>query len=265
MRRDDWGISPPLSTVDKSPCAIFTSRGIIPLMSEVNREGLRSLLKEKGKSAREVSLQAGLGATAVKDILSGKSRDPGAATLSAIAGALETPLDGLLLGDGDPGAPTHAPRRAPPRTIALPIRFDVAAGPWKRVDEWHNEVLGWYDGAHVVDLYEGIPQWLERVQGDSYSREIPEGSLVHVVDAIELRYAPRHGDTVIVVRTREQGAWIERSIKQVVQTPFGIELWPRSYNPIYDQPIKFDPGDGSDDVEVRIVAVVLKSYRDFSK
>jgi transcriptional regulator with XRE-family HTH domain len=147
--------------------------------------------------------------------------------------------------------------------ITLPVCYIVAAGAWEPVDEVRDEPFEYYENAHPIPGYETVPQWLERVAGDSYNREIPEGFLVHVLDAIALEYQPRHGDTVIVRRARAQGSFIERSIKQVVLTPFGVELWPRSYNPKWDQPLKYDPDDGSDDVEVQIVGLVMRAYKDF--
>jgi transcriptional regulator with XRE-family HTH domain len=65
-------------------------------VSRVNRIRLRELVAEVGPSARAISLAAGLGATAVKDILSGKSRDPGAATLTRLAAALGVDVSQLM-------------------------------------------------------------------------------------------------------------------------------------------------------------------------
>jgi transcriptional regulator with XRE-family HTH domain len=156
------------------------------------------------------------------------------------------------------------PLPAIPQTQTLPIRYKVAAGAWEAVDEMRDEPLG-FDEAHKIDAYADVPQWLERVVGDSYNLKIPDGYLVHVVDAIEIQYRPRHGDTVVVLRSRAQGSFLERSLKEVVITPFGVELWPRSHNPIHDQPLKYRPGtDEADDVVVQIVGLVVRSYQSFS-
>lgn len=68
-------------------------------MSTVDRDALRRLVAESGRSARAISLDAKLGATAVKDILSGKSKDPGAKSLIAIAGQLGVTVSDLMASD----------------------------------------------------------------------------------------------------------------------------------------------------------------------
>lgn len=149
-----------------------------------------------------------------------------------------------------------------PETGRLPIRFTVAAGAWEPVEDWRDEPLG-FEEAHRVPAYDSFPQWLERVVGDSYNKKIPDGSLIHVVDAVALGYAPTHGDTVVVCRRRAQKAFVERSVKEVVLTPFGIELWPRSFNPKWDQPLNYTVGakDG-EEIEVEIVGKVIRSYQE---
>lgn len=59
------------------------------------RENLRRLLEERGRSARSVSLKAGLSASAIKHILSGASASPGIDTLQRIATELGVPVDAL--------------------------------------------------------------------------------------------------------------------------------------------------------------------------
>lgn len=68
---------------------------------------------------RSVSIEAGLGETAVKDIVSGKSRDPGVSQLSRLAEKLEVRLDELLLLE---------PQEASPRRRMVPLVGYVGAG-----------------------------------------------------------------------------------------------------------------------------------------
>lgn len=144
----------------------------------------------------------------------------------------------------------------------LPIRYDVGAGLWQEVTD-AQVFLG--VGTVAPDpAYAGFPQWLERVQGDSMDREYRDGELVHVVDATALGYAPQHGDHVILVRRRVDGAEMERTIKEVVRQPGGVlEFWPRSSNPRWSAPILLVHGQQADDqtVEVEIAALVIGSYR----
>lgn len=144
----------------------------------------------------------------------------------------------------------------------LPIRYDVGAGLWQEVTD-AQVFLG--VGTVAPDpAFSGFPQWLERVQGDSMDKDYRDGELVHVVDAIALGYAPQHGDHVILVRRRIDGAEMERTIKEVVRKPGGlIEFWPRSNNPRWASPVRLNQMDGGDDqtVEVEISALVIGSYR----
>ncbi|HAD84274.1 MAG TPA: hypothetical protein DCG71_05460 [Brevundimonas sp.] len=143
----------------------------------------------------------------------------------------------------------------------LPIRYDVGAGLWQEVAD-AQIFLG--VGTVAPDpAYAGFPQWLERVQGDSMDEEYRQGEMVHVVDAIALGYSPQHGDHVILVRRRNDGAEMERTIKEVVRTPDGrLEFWPRSTNARWRQPIILHHGlAGDETVEVEVAALVIGSYR----
>lgn len=142
----------------------------------------------------------------------------------------------------------------------LPIRYEVGAGLWQELTD-SQVFLG--TGSVAPDpAYSGFPQWLERVQGDSMDREYRNGDLVHVVDAVAIGYAAQHGDHVILVRRRISGGEVERTIKEVVRTPRGIEFWPRSTNPRWNKPIVLSDGiDQDDSSEVEVAGLVVGSYR----
>ena len=229
-------------------------------MKSVDRERLREALQASGKSARGVSVAARLGPTAIKDILSGRSRDPGVGTLSKIADQLGIRIESLMGAD----LPTIGQPAAAAASIELPILYEVAAGAWLAQDDLRQGPIGHYQ-AITVPEFDGYPQWLEQVVGDSMNRLVPPGALLHVVDAVALGYEARHDDLVVVLRTRAQGAFLERSVKQVALTPKGPEFWPRSFNPRWSAPL--EPTDGasdSDDVEVRVVGLVVRAYLKFS-
>ena len=61
---------------------------------------LRMLMEKHGYNPRSLSLKAGLNATAVRDMLDGRSRFPRYDTIQAMADVLET-TPALLMGDGD--------------------------------------------------------------------------------------------------------------------------------------------------------------------
>lgn len=161
------------------------------------------------------------------------------------------------------GSPDDAGPATSATEIRLPIRYEVAASGFLERDELPQRPYGFHTVPSVAP-YSGAPQWLERVVSDSMDLLLPVGSLVHVVDTIALEYEPRHGDVVIVERSRAQGALVERTIKQVALTPTGPELWPRSHNPRHQQAIALHDGDDrSDDVTVQIVGKVIRSYMFF--
>jgi transcriptional regulator with XRE-family HTH domain len=234
-------------------------------MSGVDRARLRALLKEKGRSARDVSLKAGLGATAVKDILSGRSKRPEFATLQAIAQELGVSVfDFTTSGDAGAAGPGAAStdERIVPRM--LEVRYRVRAGLWQEVEfEEPPERNGYPAVPHP--RYAEWPQWLERVEGDSVNLKVPEGHYIHVVDALEMGYKPKTGDWVVVERHRDQGAIRERTIKQVEVVPGVprplVRLWPRSSNPKWSEPIDLQDGARpGEEVEARIVGLVVGAY-----
>ncbi|GAC1340969.1 MAG: hypothetical protein NVSMB18_12110 [Acetobacteraceae bacterium] len=61
---------------------------------------IRSLLDERGTTARQISVKAGLSPDGIRNIMRGLAKSPQIHTLQAIADALEVPLD-RLLHDGD--------------------------------------------------------------------------------------------------------------------------------------------------------------------
>lgn len=120
-----------------STCDFLGVQGIFPHMSAgIDRERLRELLIEKKRSGRDVSRKAELGETAVKDILSGKSRRPEFDTLLKIATEL-----GVEVSDFTASGPMLTPPRATQRSDdvkivprVLEVRYRVRAGQWQQVE-----------------------------------------------------------------------------------------------------------------------------------
>lgn len=141
----------------------------------------------------------------------------------------------------------------------LPVRYKVQAGLWYEVDA--EEPPEQLQLAVLPDpRFAAFPQWLEKVVGDSVDLRIPGGHYVHVIDAQEMGYAPRHGDWVVVERRRDQGAVRERTIKQVDARDGHVHLVPRSRNPKWSEPVDYAAGTrGGDAVEVIIVGLVVSA------
>lgn len=233
-------------------------------MIRVDRVELR--LQETKLNPFAAARKAGLDASYVRDILRGKIKEPGAAKLEALAKTLGcTPA--YLMGTVDYPGPAwemSVPANKITAVVDMPIRHEVAAGSWHAVDEVQDIPLGSAPTA-LVPEYATKEQWLERVRGPSMNKILPDGALVHVVSAIDIRYEPKTDDLVIAVRRRAQGAFIERSIKQVVATPEGeVQLWPRSHDPRFQTPLVLLEGAREgEDVEVEIAGKVIRAYITF--
>lgn len=228
-------------------------------MATLDRERLRALIAERKLNPRALSRLVGDNPYLVRDILAGKSRNPRSDTLSAIASALDAPLSSILKGDaGDFPSPSWV---AP---TFLPVKYRVCAGAWVEMDDAAQIYPAAAQPVAPDARYSHWPQWLEEVQGDSIDLLIKSGSFAHVVDAIEMGYAARDGDLVVVERRRDGGALRERTIKQVAIIGRRIELWPRSTNPQWSAPLVISSGSRpSEDIEVEIVGLVVGAYSSF--
>lgn len=103
-----------------------------------------------------------------------------------------------------------------------------------------------------------------KVRGTSMDRVYPDGSLVLVVDAMELGdgWRPRDGQRVLVQRHNQWGE-VECTIKEVAWEGDDLLLWPRSHDPSFAQPWKaiLPEGDGSFDEHsdnIRVTGLVIR-------
>lgn len=235
------------STVVKRYSAL-TRRETVGYLSTMSlRDRIQARIAERNMSVRDVSLKADLSAGGLRDFLAGRSTSLKVDTLVKVARVLELPLSALLLDDS-------------PAAVDLPITHEVAAGAWRAVDELRQTTLGSLAVPGPLP-HPSARHWAERVRGDSMNRIIPDGSRVHVVDAGGIGYAPRHGDIVVVVRRRAQGAFEERSLKQVRYQGATVSLWPCSLSPEWQEPLSLDGGAlGDETSEIELVGLVVGAY-----
>lgn len=235
-------------------------------MDEALKKHVESLLKEAGHNPTSASREAGLNVHFVRQWLSGRVRSPGADQLRRVAEVLGVTLDELTKTATPRGTSdvrwsefeTEPPaRRAPSGGPILPARYIVQAGVWAEVDEQRQ--AGLLGPPVAADArYPKSAQWLELVRGDSIDKVYPDGAWIHVVDAVAIGYAPSSDDFVVVERKRHQGGLIERTVKQVAKKRGRIELWPRSNNPKWKEPIALSTTE--DDTIVEIAALVIGGY-----
>lgn len=222
----------------------------------LDREKLKERMAEQGLTPRALSLRIGDNPYIMRDILSGKSRNPRSDTLAKIEAEL-----GARAGDFEDGV--DAPP-LPPELTELPLIGQVRAGMWQEVDDSRQDE---HDCPMVpVSLDRRYPharQWLREVVGDSMNaRGIHEGDFAHMVDFVGAGVTLESGKVVEVTRFRDGGLLREVTLKEVEVTTSGILLWPRSINPIWKDPIRMDLGDGQD-LEVQVTGLLLNAFRRF--
>lgn len=218
-------------------------------------ERLRRLREDRGLSAAELAQRVGRSESAVRNQENGTNGIP--ATLAAkYAKALGSTASYILYGEQ---TANHSTQLTP---TFLPVRYRVQAGLWIEVEEFVDEFPAPERPVAPDNRFAQWRQWLELVVGDSVDQAMPDGSFAHVVDAIEMGYAPQKGHFVVVERRRAGGQLRERTIKQVDVVAGEIQLWPRSTNAKWASPLILDEGCGNEDVEVEIVGLVIGSYKD---
>ncbi len=219
---------------------------------------LRSLRTARGLSAVELAERVGRSESAVRNQENGTNGIP--PKLAALyAQALGSSAAFILYGTGEGARPPSASFEG------LPVRRRVQAGAWLAVDDLSQVEPRRYPAA-PDPRFPHAQQWLSEVIGDSMNALEPspivEGDLVHCIEAIEAGYAPRTGDIVEAERSRFGGQEVEVSLKQVVVRPSGVvELWPRSKNPRWSEPLIPTDGASEEEVEVRICAFVVALVR----
>lgn len=190
---------------------------------------------------------SGTSETFVRDILRGKSKNPGPEKLAKVAEALGTTLEWLVKGE-------DGPIDRPP-VEGLEVLGDIQAGNWmdiSLIDDGHRE-------REVIPVardprFPKAAQYLLRVVGDSMNLKYPEYSYVHCVEAIASGVKKRVGQVVHV--ERHQGPLVEITLKEITEMNGRIVLSPRSSNPKH-QPLVLD-GDSS--TEIIIKGFVIGRY-----
>lgn len=211
---------------------------------------MKQLMQRKGLSNYALADRVGVSEGAIRNALAHGPEKFGADTAYRVAQTLGTTIEDLLK---QPRLDGHSDGHD-----GMPLRYETGGGGWVSQDFYSHEPLGYVDVA-PVKAYAHYPQWLERLKGPSINEIVPDGALLQVVDAIAMRYVPRHNDLVIVERTRDGGHERERTAKQVYLKPGTIELWPRSSDERYRSPILLNDHPEDDTVTVAIVGYIARA------
>lgn len=149
----------------------------------------------------------------------------------------------------------------------LPFAGYVAAGLWHPVDDLDQAGLDVPDFVLSHPAYPKARQYAYMVKGDSMNLVgIDDGMWVVAADAADFidQYGETEsGDLVVVERSRYQGSERELTVKEIRFYRDRYELIPRSSNTAH-QPIivPHNHGADGDKDQVRVIGVVLTSYRD---
>lgn len=191
------------------PCLSVENVGTIPLMAKSDwKSRMRAFIKEtKGVSMKGLSLKAGLGETAVRDILE-REVNPSLDTFLAICDAADRDPFFFLYGDQD-------------RSLTIPIKGIVSAGEgWTQVDDNRESVEFSLADGHTFGI---------EVRGDSMSPVYRDGDYLICIER-----SGRNVDNLIgldcAVLTMDGEGYIK--ILKRGTRPGRYNL--KSYNPVFD-------------------------------
>ncbi|QQX91313.1 LexA family transcriptional regulator [Gluconobacter sphaericus] len=220
---------------------------------------LLKILNEKGISMRAASLGAGLSESAAKHVIYGSSQSPRLTTISQIAAYLDIPTSEITGSDAQ-----QKNAVTPVHTTQIEVRGDVQAGVWRDAMEWPR--ADWYAITVPLDAaYAGLHRYGLLVKGDSMNKVFPDGSIVVVINLVDLGRMPMTGEIVVAVQRSKVSDDFEATVKAVQVLESGeMILWPQSTNPDFATPVRVPPIRGDHDAgmpDVFIQALVVASYR----
>lgn len=217
--------------------------------SEVQKTPLALALEAEGMSISELARKLGTNRQNVSRWASGEiGIKP--AVAKRIAEILTVSAESLVM--REPAKELDVPLR--PQYVH--VRGTIAAGVWLE----HDDAPQMTDVVPIIGgRWSALEQWGYRVSGPSVDMlRIFDGDYVICVPYFDARRWPTQDDVVVVERRR--GHTIERTVKQLVVTPNGCELWPRSSDPRFQSPLQVNrQGEGTEDdgTTVEIVGLVI--------
>lgn len=155
----------------------------------------------------------------------------------------KVPIEWLLTGKG--GVVSQLPQTP---LASVPVIGIVRAGIWQDINA----------GDH--SLYEVVPaapdapaewQYAFTVEGTSLDKIAQPGDILVCIDCVKSRVDIKDGDLVIVEWSRFGGQMVERTAKRIRRSIAGIELWPESNDPAFQEPLKLHGAVDGDTIEVR--------------
>ena len=243
-----------------------TAEEVMVMTNNDNRlliERLERRIEQQGTTARQVSMKAGLGATALNDIMSGRNKRPGLAVIKAIATVLECDIS-YLLGDQD-----TLKNNQPSPIEEIPVIGTAEAGAFRQMQVYPQE-----EGepptitANRSILYPRAKHFALLVRGDSMNKARPtpiiDGVHILCVDLVDAGIEIESGKIYAVRRTIDAGATYEWTVKRAMVYRDRYELLPESSNPAHEAfVIKRDKPPQEDGVEIAAIGLVYGLFLSF--
>lgn len=146
----------------------------------------------------------------------------------------------------------------------LRIFGEIQAGKWRRSLEISE---GEWQEMHVPRLDKDSDCFGVIVRGNSMNQVYPDGTILICVPIEEYDHVLAQGSNVIIERRNSQGM-TETTVKELRQHSDGsVWLWPRSSDPLFQEPLHLPRPDTNVDIRdatvehVKITAVVVGSVR----
>lgn len=217
---------------------------------------LRLVIATTGRTASDLAADAGVSSTTFTRPLNNPDFKyaPKFETLRKVSQLTGVALTAALTASTEHSLTNAGKRRS---ITGIEVRGVVAAGVWREVYLQMDEPLG---VAPMVEnpKYDGFKQWAEMVEGPSMNHHYLPGDFLHVVSTIDMGYAAKPGDHVIVER-REAGK-IERTCKVFDRRNGENVLVGDSTEARWNEPVTIT-ADETSLTEIEIVGLVIGAYR----
>lgn len=213
---------------------------------------LKQIRSEAGLTVEALAKRTGMAASTIRAHENGQNGIK-APVASQYASALGVAPELILFGDGRQIDRTSN-RAAEKGVRRVPVLGVVQAGAWAEVfdDSPHPTEYIVFDEPE----YARTEVFALVVRGPSTDLVYPDGTRIICIPAGD--GGIREGDFVVVRRRR--GAFAETTLKQIqIGDDGGVELWPRSSDPAFQEPIRIRAARDPDD-SPEIIAVVVGRY-----
>lgn len=198
---------------------------------DITREKLRLLLAETNTDMSALSLKIGRNKTYIQQyITKGIPKKLDGDLRKEICMVLGKPENCLEV---DAPSPIHLePIPMPDNTYH--IIGEVQAGVWSEAKQWHEDdwiAVEYANKRKYKNLY------ALRVRGESMNKMVQDGEYIIVVPLYDYPKDLKSGLLVVVERCLKQMDICELTLKELVITDKGAQLWPRSFHTDFQEPL----------------------------